>query len=399
MTTSRVLVGVIGLLVCLSILPPVTTVSAQEVVTLTVTVETPDGDPVPNAELNATWDGGSSTATTVSNGKAFIDVERGADVEITVDHPDYIRNQVYTLADAQEESIAITVHPRATAHVRITDSGGAVPQAVVTFRKGGSLVTRATTDSDGEIDVGPIESGQYQLSVRKSRYLTKTVETELSGDTSLEISIMKGSIPLTVNVTDDYFSPARPLAEVSIEVADVGTVQTQPNGIQQISVPVNTRLDIRVTKEGYGTIEQTLNVGESPIRLQVTLRRTPSLSLEAFSDQVVVGERLLVEVTDEYEDPVANATVMVDGDPVATTGDDGQATFDIESAGEHEITVRKGDLTSDAQTVKGVSAGETETTDRPTTQQTESPGQPGFGILVAVAGLLVAIGSVYRHLD
>ena len=72
-------------LVVVTSLLPTTIVAAQEVVTLTVTIETPDGEPVANAALTATWDGGSSTATTVSNGKAFIDVEQGADVEIAVE--------------------------------------------------------------------------------------------------------------------------------------------------------------------------------------------------------------------------------------------------------------------------------------------------------------------------
>lgn len=399
MTPSRSLVVLIGVVVCLSAAGPVGSAAAQEVVTLTVTIETPDGDPVPNAELTATWEDGSSQATTVSNGKAFMDVRRGADVEIQVEHPDFIRNQIYTLDDAEAAAVTIRVYPKATARFRVVDAEGPVPRAVVTFRKGGRLVTREATDANGIVDVGPIEAGDYAVSVRKSRYLTTTAEIDIEDEVVRDIQIEQGTVPLTVNVTDDYFSPPRPLADVSVQVADVGTVQTQPNGIQQISVPVNVRLEVRIEKEGYTTVGQTVNVAEAPLRLRVNLRRTPSLSVEVFSDRVVVGERLLVEVTDEYGDPVANATVLVDGVAEATTGPNGQASFQFNSPGEHEVVVEKGELTSASSTVTGVSSsGETATT-QVSNGETESGGQPGFGLLLgAIAfAIVVAVRSWSRR--
>lgn len=394
MRTPPAVVALIGLAVCLSLVIPIAAVGAQQTVTLTVTVETPEGQPVPNAELTATWDGGSSTATTVSNGKAFIDVEAGADVEIAVDHPDYIRNQVFTVEDAQEESVTITVHPRASARVRVVDADGPVARAVVTFRKAGTLVTRETTDANGVVEVGPVEAGDYEIKVRKSRYLTKAVRVELDGETTREIRINQGSVPLTVNVTDPYYSPPRPISDVRVEVAGVGSVRTQPNGIQQIGVPVNVRLEVRLTKPGYGVIEETINVGESPVRLRVHLSRRPSLSVEAFSERVVVGERVLVEVTNEYGDPVADATLLVDGEAVVTTDDDGQAAFDITSAGPHEVVATRGDLASDPVTIRGVEPGGTETTTGGG-ERTESPGMPGFGVIAAIAGFLG--GSLLRR--
>ena len=391
MKPTRWLVAVVGLVVCVSSVGPVGVVGAQEVVTLTVTVEDPNGEPVANADLTATWDGGSSEATTVSNGKAFMDVERGATVEIAVDHPEFIRNDVFTVVDAAEESVTITVHPRASARVRVVDSGGPVPRAVVTFRKDGTLVTRETTDANGVVEVGPVEAGTYDVSVRKSRYLTVTEALALDGEVVRDIQIQQGTVPLTVNVSDDYFSPARPLADVSVQVADVGTVQTQPNGIQQISVPVNVRLEVRFTKDGYTTVGQTVNVGEDPLRLRVHLRRTPELSVELFSDRVVVGEQVLLEVTDEYDDPVGNATVLVDGIAEATTDADGQAALEITSAGEHEIVVERGDLTSASSSVTGVESSGATATTAGSGDGTASDGQPGFTVWTVLVGLLVLL--------
>ena len=284
--------------------------------------------------------------------------------------------------------MTITVHPRAAARIRIVDSEGPVPRALVTFRKQGQIVRRVATDGNGVVEIGPVEAGNYAVSIRKSRYLTKTVEIELDGEISQDIRIEQGTVPLTVNVTDDYFSPARPIGDATVQVAEVGMVRTQPNGIQQISVPVNIRLDVEISKDGYTTVAQTVNVGEDPLRLRVHLRRTPSLSVEVFSDRVVVGERLLVEVTDEYNDPVANATVRIDGDSVAMTGADGRAAVELTAAGEHEITVTKGEVTSSPTTVIGVASnGATVTT--AVGSETEAPGMPGFGVLVAILGILL----------
>ena len=369
--------------------------TAQEVVTLTVTVETPDGDPVADARLTANWSEGSSQATTAANGKAFIDVRRGAEVTIEVEHPDYVRNRPVVVSEAEADDIDIEVHPKASAQLTVRDEQGPVSNVLVTFRKEGQIVVRTTTDANGVVRVGPIESGTYSVVLRKSRYQVTTVELDLEGEETAEATMRRGSVTLTFNVTDDYFSPPRPIEDATIRVADVGSVQTQANGIQQISVPVNTRLTAQVSKAGYRAVEQEIRVGEADRRIRVHLRRVPSLSLAVFSDRVVVGERVLVEVTDEYGQPVEDAAIR-DGEAVlATTNEDGQASVAIESAGDHALVAATDELRSEPVTVTGVRAEEPATTTSP--RVTNGPGLDGFGVLVGVVGVLLAVVVRRRH--
>ena len=91
-------------LVVASLLLPASTAVAQETVTLTVSVTNQSGDAVGDATLNATWDGGSTERTTAGNGKAFVDVPAGTEVEITIDHPDYVRNRPVTVTANSDTS-------------------------------------------------------------------------------------------------------------------------------------------------------------------------------------------------------------------------------------------------------------------------------------------------------
>ncbi|MFB6360599.1 MAG: PGF-CTERM sorting domain-containing protein, partial [Halobacteriales archaeon] len=120
-------------------------------VTLTVTVKTAAGAPVSDAELTASWDGGSTTATTASNGKAFVDVPEGANVTIEVDHPNYVRNSPYTLTNASEQDVTVTVWEKASATVTVADSEGSVEGVRVVFRKAGDIVAVRSSDASGTV--------------------------------------------------------------------------------------------------------------------------------------------------------------------------------------------------------------------------------------------------------
>lgn len=375
-----------------------TTVAAQEdLVTLTVSVTTPSDDPVRNARLTASWDGGSTTRTTASNGRAFLDVPDDADVEISVRHDDYVRNFPLEVEDASEEEVGMTVYEKASISVTVEDSDGPVPDAPVTFRKDGRDVTTEDTGDDGVATSGTVEAGSYTIVVSKAGYYVEEETTSVSGETSETITVERGTVTLEVNVTDDHFSPPRSIEGVSVAVSDSGSVTTQPTGIGRISVPVNAWARLEATKEGYQTTERSVFVGEEDTQVDLTVQRTPAISVELLSERVVIGERVALEVTDEYGDPVSGATVRLDGDAVTETDEDGEAVVRIESGGEHEIVVEKGSLSTETKTVEGVESGEVDGTTAPgetTTEPTETSAEsPGFGVLaglVAVAILVVA---------
>lgn len=374
-------------------------------VTLTVSVELADGTPVAGADLTAVWDGGSATATTASNGKAFIDVEEGADVNITMDHPDYTLNFPHQVADADERDVTIEVAPKASASITVEDADGPVEGATVRFTRNRRTVASDVTGSDGQASSGVIEEGTYRVAVIRSKYLTNRSDFEISGETSHVMKIERGFVSVEFSVVDPHFDPPKAVPDATISVKGVGTVNTQSNGIQQVSVPVNAKFDVVVSKDDYQQVRGIVRTRERDTSLTIQLRRAPNLSVEPFNRNIVVGERVSVRVTDEYDDPVSGATVYRNERNVGLTDENGEAVIEIPDTGEHRITAENGSISSAPVTVMGVSPdGSDETpvvTPTPSPSQatptvtptTTSPGQPGFGfVLPLVAGLLLGWG-------
>ena len=401
MSTARTIV-VTGIAFLLVVGMGAAPVAGQDLVTLTVTVETASGEQVPGAELTASWDGGEATETTASNGKAFLDVPSGADVTIEVGHSEYIRNYRYEVEDASESEVDITVYDRASATFEVADSEGPVSDAVVTlFRHNG--VSFAEKTVDGQVSTGDIEEGEYDVTVEKPGYYDEVFELEINGSTTETVEIERGTVNLRVNVTDPYFDPPRPIEGVTATVEGVGSVQTQSNGIQQINAPVNTELAVQFQKNGYRTVQKTVKIEESDITLNANLRRSPEINVTVLNDQVVVGQPVFLEVVDEYDDPVANASISLDGEEVAQTDEDGRARLSLESEGEHTIQVAKGGVDSGPKVVNGVVSEEetpvTETTTTTTTAETTPTAEttetsapiPGFGPIVGLLGVLIGV--------
>jgi hypothetical protein len=343
-------------------------------VTLTVTVETAAGAPVSDAELTASWDGGSTTATTASNGKAFLDVPEGANVTIEVDHPNYVRNSPYTLTNASEEDVTVTVWEKASATVTVADSDGPVEGVRVVFRKAGEIVTVRTSDASGTVESGVIESGEYTLTFFEPGYLRKAVTIEIRGETTEEVTIERGSVTVEFQVLDDNFDPAKPIAEATISSDEIGSVLTGPDGQRAVSVPVNTELTVTVEKSAYETVTETIVVRESNKQVNITTRRVPAVNIELSNERVVVGETVEVSVTDEYGEPVPEATVLLDGSEMGQTDASGTLRIPIETAGEHTVFVSFQGLSSERVTVTGI---ESEPGESPADEGIETTAGPG----------------------
>lgn len=375
-------------------------------VTLTVTVETEAGDSVAGAELTATWDGNSTTATTFSNGKAFIDVPGGETVELTVDHEDYMQNSPLVIEDASGMDVTMTVHPISDATISVQDDGETVDDALVTLSQDGTTVVSERT-TDGTIATGEIEAGTYTLAVEKAGYYSVEESFEIPGDESVDraVELDRGSVTLQVNVTDPYFEPPRALEGITVTVDGEGSVNTQSNGQQQLSVPVNTDLTVRFEAPAYETVVQSVETAEESISIAVELNRANDLNVTVHTTQVVVGQPAFIAVTDEYDDPVVNATVLHNGDVVTETDREGWARIPIETAGTHEIQVDDGTVTSNVTEINAVTAETTAPTGTTTATETE-PGSgetettgdttgapiPGFGPLVGLLGIALGIG-------
>lgn len=375
--------------------------AGAELVTMTVAVQTDTGDAVGGATVTATWENGSATGQTAQNGKVFLDVPTDQAVELTVDHETYMRNQPLVVEEPTEEPVTMTVRPKGEVDVQVNTPEGPADDALVTLSQNNQVVYSEETE-DGTVENGPVEAGTYTLRVEKPGYYaeTSTIEVTAAEPVTETVALEPGSITLRVNVTDPYFEPPRPLEGIAVTVDGQGSVNTQSDGRQQLAVPVNSPLTVTFEAEGYETVERSIETGEEAMTLDVDLHRADDLSVTVHTTEVVVGQPAFISVTDEYDDPVANATVTYDGETVTETDADGWAQIPVETAGTHTIQVSDADSTSADHEVVGVTAettaAATETTVETAVTEETTGLTPGFGPLVALLGVLLAAGLALR---
>ena len=398
-------------MVVLVILGGVPAVTSAETTTLTVTVENRSGAAVADATIIASWDGGTSTATTANNGKAFVDVPDDERVELTIDHDQYVRNFPLAIENPSTQSeVTVPVAAKSSLALTVQDSDETIADARVVVRQNGRIVADGWSGADGGFETGTIEAGTYNVAVLKPEYYEKRTDVEVSGDTSQTVTIQSGSVPFEFNVTDSHFETPKPVSGATVELDGIGTVKTAQDGLATARIPVNTEVEMTVTKDGYETKTRTLSIGESAEDVNVDLQRTPGLTVKPANERVVAGEDVIVAVVDEYGDPVADVTVTRNGDVVTKTDGNGQAAIPLAEAGTHELSATNDDLTADTVEVEAVNPAGSDTTttssstsdsadNEPATTTTtpteEDVDVPGFGIVPALLALL-GIGLVRR---
>ena len=408
MGSTRVSVGlcIVMLLGTVAALPAAVS-AQQEQVTITATVVDQDGRFVGGGvDVTATWDGGSVNGTTASNSQVLLDAPRGANVSIQVEDDRYVRNIPYTIEGATGQSVDVPVAESGTATITVRNSANeTVENARVLLYSSGQYVTDSRTGADGTVTTSAIEQGSYRLTILKSGYLDTQSRITVGSQSSINQTIEQGEVDLVVSVEDDYFQPAETL-DASVQIQDIGTLNTGSDGDTTFNVPVNTRYDLTVTADGYDEAQQTVSVGESDTNTTVTLDRLDEINISAQS-QVVLGQRIPITATDEYGDPVIDATVTQDGQEIGTTNDNGIIRVEPESEGTVTYTVDDGD-TSTSITVEVFDPTEgtptaTPPTPTPTANDTATPTAtsssdgPGFTPVTVVAALAVLSLVVYRR--
>jgi PGF-CTERM protein len=372
---------------------------SDDTVTLTVSIRDRTGDPIGGAELDATWDGGETTATTASNGKAFVDVPDGAEVRIAVTHPSYLRTSPFVLDDASEREVGITVYRKSTVRLEVTDANGAVTDASVLIERGGLDVAVGTTGAGGVFESDVIQAGDYTVTVTKPGYYDRTKSLTVRGDVTNRVALRPGSVNVTVEVVDPHFDPPRPVSDATVTLDGVATATSSGTGEIRVGAPVNTPTTLSVTKSGYRTVDRGLTVGERDVTLSVDLSRAPSLTIDVVGRRMVAGERILVTATDAYDDPVAGATVSLDGDTVGTTDVDGELAVPVDDPGTHTLRASSDGRTSNELVIEAIAAGGDEPTATPTATRTSTAtgtptesdvSAPGFTAALAVLAVLGA---------
>lgn len=379
-------------IVLLSVVAGASPAAAQEEVTLTVSVVDQSGAAVGGATIDATWDGGESSARTASNGKAFVDVERGADVTLRVTADEYVRNSPFTVENARSEEVTVDVARKGRVTISTTDDGEPLSGVSVKLKKDGVTAVDDRTNDDGRLRSPVIEQGRYYLVLSKPGYYRNATYVDVAQSSSVSVEMAEGTTNVEVRVVDDHFEEPRRVPDAEVSVEGIGS-QRLSGGSVTFTVPVNAFYTVAADKEGYDSNETQFFVGTNPVERTLVINREDTLTVEPFNERVVVGERVTVSVRNAYNESIQGATVTRDGESVATTDENGEARFRIESAGAHQIAASANGTTSAAVNVTGVSVDEDGNTVTPTDDATETQGTeplplPGFGPVVAVAAVL-----------
>ena len=372
-------------------------VAADDVVTLTVTVEDRNGDPVDNAELTATWDDGERTAVTASNGRAFIDVPEGEDVRLSVEHDDFVRNSPYLVENATERDVTVDVARKGSIAFEATRNQAAVEDAEIVVRKGGERIVSGATDADGRFDTGAIERGGYTVRVTKPGHFDQSHTLSVEGDITRELQLERGSVNLSITVRDDRLEDNPPIEDATVRIGDVATVRTLDGGEATARVPVNTRLAVTISKDEYVETTESIRIREADRELTVNTSREPLLSLSASNERVVVDEQVTVTVVDEYDNAADGVTIRRNGESVGRTDADGTLAVRMGEPGQYELVAERDGLESQPVSVRVVSDEDETATETPTETPTDTPADTpteddsvGFG---AVLVLVVLVGG------
>lgn len=392
MRTEPVVVAVLVLVSSLGGVPAATADQSADA-TLTVSVVTESGAGIGDATINATWDGGQTVVQTAGNGKAFVDVPEGADVSLSVESDEYIRNLPRVVEDASTREVTVEVAPKGKLTVAVNDQQGSVENARVRVQTDQGTVVTGRTSADGTFTTPDIEQGEYAVELFKAGYYRNLTRQTVGESTLFDVSMRRGTTNVQFEVVDDNFSPPQTVSEARVEITDIGT-QRLTAGTVTFTLPVNTRYTVTARQDGYQSNETTIFVRESGEARTLVINREPRLDLSVASGRVVVGETVQVTVRSAYDERVEGVTIEVNGESVATTGPDGTADVPVESAGEVTIVASANGLTSNETVVQGIAtATESEGTDESTATAADDGlpidvDQPGFTPVAAVVALL-----------
>lgn len=369
-------------------------------VTLTVSVVDQANDSVGGATITASWEDGERTATTASNGRAFVDVPEDETVELDVQHEEYVRNHPLVIEEATERDVTLRVSEKGNATVTVTDSPErALQDARVEFRRDGRTAAEGWTDEDGTFSTDIIEQGEYSIAVVKPGYFRETSTEDVGVDTPVSFTLERGSVNFEVSVVDDHFEDPQSLDDVrvSVNAENFEASVSSSGGTASLSVPVNTRYNVTVSKDGYVSSSRSLRVTEGAREIEMTTQRVPTLTVEPQNTRVVVGETTRVRVLNAYGEPVEGATLQRNNETVGETDANGELVVTIDSAGEQELVATNGSVASAPAVIEGVDPDATETPGDATETPTATEGAgTGFGVGAGIAALL-ALGVLFRR--
>ncbi len=211
----------------------------------------------------------------------------------------------------------------------------------VTLYKGNVVLAKQFTNEAGEANFTELCVGNYVIKVNAEGYKPIALEVKVTGCDPVPISIglervtdnpCCGKIYLTIYDKDTQ----KPIvgAEVRLTSSDgkVITVKTNENGVATFSDLCMGKYSIRISREGYKVIEQSVEVSNcDPINLTVIMEKTPN--------NPCCGKIYYILTDKTTGKPIGGAEIKLtsaDGRVVVT-----QKTNENGAAGFHELCMGK----------------------------------------------------------
>lgn len=200
----------------------------------------------------------------------------------------------------------------------------------------GTASDAVTTGSDGTFLFNDLEAGDYTVTVNADDFQTVQGEIRLDegekadlGQFELVASDSTEAGTLRGTVTNADTGEAIPGATVTLPDRD-RTTRTASDGSYQLTGVAPGTVTIEVTADGFAPSSQQVDVAQNTVTLV-----SPALTPESAQTVAVAGT-----VTDNATgDPIAGATVRIDGDDTATTTTDSDGTYRVTGLATGELTL------------------------------------------------------------
>jgi uncharacterized GH25 family protein len=234
--------------------------------------------------------------------------------------------------------------------------------ALSTDRDGEWTLQSAERDSDGYFELefgfsGPTHTGEAEVSVDGQTGEIFEFEEELEprdldddddaeDETSLSITVVSGEPAPGATVTLQVTAAGEPVAGAEVEIDDQIVGTTDDNGQLTVTLPDDDEVDIEV-EDGDREGELELSLGADREEADDDDDENDGDESDELSVSVVSGDpapnaTVTIEVT-QNDEPVADASVTVNDEPLGVTDENGQLTITLPDDEEVDIEVESGD--------------------------------------------------------
>ncbi len=292
-----------------------------------------DGNAVKGAV--ATLNPGGYKATSDSQGYFRFTVNDARAYSLAVKASGYDDPTLISFTVSEKSSLAISIQPTQPAAgepvtMTVLSEGIPLQSATVLVKLPDGTTQMLVSDGSGRAAFTPTQTGVYSINASKATYKDGTASFNVLKKFNIILpnaEEYKAGNDVTVTVQD---TAGNPISAATVTLVGTGiTGATDPSGRYNFKLPSSGEYTVRVTKEGFATLEKKLNsMGILAIRLS--------------SKNVELGDgAIVITVLDSFDNKVSGAIVVSKPDGTKDTFSSDEYSYKPAMAGEHNVTVSK----------------------------------------------------------